>query len=111
MDRFEDLQKIVQDQHSRMEYLANWILRLGLEADAQAWHQRNWRLVLMRYCLWSFDRSYSRPAYAELALAPLRSGRNRVKDLAISLYLTLVWLLPTKTSQEMARLALGFTRE
>ncbi len=104
----KDLERKQGDMESRMVYLADWARKLDLEVDIDSWRRRDWRLMLKRYSLWLLDQTNTRPSFSELVLAPLRSDAPRLKAIASSLYLVLVWLAPQGISRELARRALGF---
>lgn len=103
--------RLARKRH-RIRYAEEWMTRLGLEPDTRRLRELgDWRLLLMQHCLWLMGEDEERPAIRELALAPLRTGKDRLwSRMRISASLLLVRFLPAGASLHAARILLDRTQ-
>lgn len=102
----------LERKRHRIRFAEEWMIRLGLEPDTRRLRELgDWRLLLMQHCLWLMGEDEQQPAVRALALAPLRSGRDRLwSRTRISASLLLVALLPAGAALRAARILLDRTQ-
>lgn len=102
----------LQRRRHRIRYAEEWMTRLGFKPDTRRLRELgDWRLLLMQHCLWLMGEEEERPAIRELAMAPLRTGKDRLwLRTWISATLLLVRLLPAGASLRAARIILTRTQ-
>lgn len=106
----ESLKKELESTRQNLEFFAEWSTRLGYTPPieyCQKWG-RSWRDNLMAYSVSLMDKSFPRPRFHELVLAPMMAGEtSRRRAPLLSGALGLIWLSPRQLALALARRLLG----
>ncbi len=104
------LKKKLHRVKRNIDYVTHWAKKAGYQPPEERWHKwkRSWRHNLEAHSVALMDRNYETIPFHVLVLSPLMTGgTGRVKALALSVALAMVWIAPRTLGLTLARTLLN----